>query len=255
MTSQIVLLGVAFLMTAAPLFAQDTSASKDSAYQEIQDWLRARAVKVLEEHKSEVARGSAGKQGQLKIVSLADMDAPAAVTSSVKEGIIERSRGPLLVASGTIPSTAEVVAGLANARRNDAELEQRLGYAPADVSQTPISAAELLSTEPSGAINGATSTGVSRTYRVPKVGVVILSEDDYHASGTELTVIREALNEDVNGVPAVAYSARSEDGMGKAEVRWVTAQRAYSLTLLTDDGRRIEQGQALLLQIARGMKS
>lgn len=183
------------------------------------------------------------------------MDAPVAITSRVREGIVERSRGPIQVASGAIPSTAEVVAGLANTRRSNAELEQRLGYAPADISRTPIGAAELLSTAPSGTINGATSTGVSRTYRVPKVGVVILSEDDYLASGTELTVIRETLNEDVNGVPAAAYSARSEDGMGKAEVRWVTPHRAYALTLLTDDGSRIEQGQALLLQIARGIKA
>lgn len=254
MTTKILLVAIATLMPATLLAAQTTVTAKDSADQQIHEWLKARAARALAEHNVETARGSAGQKGRLRILSLADMDAPASITSSVLAGIDERRKGPLRVPAGAIPSTTDVVGGLTATRRNSAELQQRPGPALADVSRTPLAAAERVHTAPSGSTNGGTWTGVSRTYRLPQVGVIILSEDDYHASGTELTVIRETLNEDVNGVPAIAYSARSEDGRGKADIRWVTAQRAYALTLLTDDGSRIEQDQALLLQIARGIQ-
>lgn len=251
MKAKIIALAAASFTTS--IFAQDAAEPTPHVQQEMADWTRSLALKEVEEGHSAAGRSAMAEKAQVEVISLAEMDAPAAVKANMAEGISKRSRGPLVVASGSIPSTMEVIAGLSNTRRSDAELKRRLAYTPADVSRTPIGAAELLSTEPNGTIHGATSTGLSRTYRVPKVGVVILSEDDYLASGTKLTLIREMLNTDVNGVPARSYAARSEDGRGKAELRWVTPTRSYFLTLITDDGTRIEQGEELLLQIAKGI--
>ena len=237
----------------APLFAQKAAESKPHVPQEMADGTRSLALKEVEDGRSAAGRSSFAGKGQVEIVSLAEMDAPPSVKANMEEGISKRRGGTLAVASGSIPSTAEVIATVSNTRRSDAELKRRLGYTPADISQTLIGAAELLSTEPNGTIHGTTSTGLSRTYRVPKVGVVILSEDDYLASGTKITLIREMLNTEVNGVPARSYAARSEDGRGRAELRWVTPTRSYFLTLITDDGARIEQGEELLLQIAKGI--
>lgn len=245
----------AFLLTSSS-FAQDARPSRDvpKPQPEMAEWTRSLAEKEAREGRDAAARGAAASYGHLEIITLAEMDAPAAVKENVAEGIRKRSKGTLEVAAGAIPSTAELIAGLSNVRRSESELKQRLSYAPADISRTPIAAAELLSTEPYGTIHGSKSTGVSRTYRVPKVGVIILSEDDYIASGTKLTLIRETLNKDVNGTPARSYSARSADGRGKAELRWVTPDRSYFLTLITDDGSRIEQGEELLLQVASSLR-
>lgn len=251
------ILALAAVSFATSLFAQEAVQPRQTPQvpQEMGDWTRSLALKELEEGRSAASRGTPAEQGSVDIISLADMDAPPAVKANMAKGIEKRSEGTLKVAPGIIPSTAEVIAGLSKVRRSDAELKRRLGYTPANISRTPIGAAELLGTEPNGTIHGATSTGLSRTYRVPKVGVIILSEDDYIASGTKLTLIREMLNTDVNGVPARSYTARSEDGRGRTELRWVTPKRSYFLTLITDDGARIEQGEQLLKQIASGITS
>lgn len=201
MKLKILLLAAVSVVIAAPLFAQHAAAPRTPADQQTLDWLRAGALGAAGSG-SDVTRGSPVGHGQLRIIPLSEWDAPPSITQSVAQGIMQQSKGSLTVASGAIPSTDEVIGRLSNTRRSDAELKQRLGYAPADISATPIGAAELLSTEPNGTISGGRSTGVSRAYRAPNVGVIILSEDDYHASKTEITLIRETLNEDVNGVPA-----------------------------------------------------
>lgn len=255
MKSKILLLAALCAIAAAPISAQNTAGPKDLANQEVLDWIKDKTLEAAERRSSEIAQGYEAKRGQLIIIPLAEWDAPSSVKESVERGITNRSNGAFTVEPGTIPSTEAIIGRLANTRRTDAELKQRLGYVPADLSRTPIGAAELLSTEPSGSINGATSTGVLRAYRVPNVGVIILDEINYVASGREITLIRETFNEYVNGVPARAAAYRSEDGRGQAQLNWVTPLRAYELKLYTDDGDRIEQGQALLLQIAKGLKS
>lgn len=255
MKSRIVFLTFISVFTPTLVFAQHTTPPEAPANQETLDWLKERALKSSEENNFQMARGSATREGQLIIIPLAEWDAPASAKDSVARGIANQSKGTLKAASGSIPSTDEVLGRLADTRRSDAELRQLLGYAPAEISRTPIGAAELLSTEPTGSFKEGKWTGVTRSYRVPKVGVIILEENDYIASGRVITLFRETLNENVNGTPARASASRSDDGKGQAELRWVTPQRSFTLTLYTDEGNRIEQGQALLLQIAKGIKS
>ncbi|MCC7633070.1 hypothetical protein [Stenotrophomonas rhizophila] len=248
---------LALACIASPAPAQTTVPPQPSAtlQRDMAAWTKSLAQQQATESRMAAENRMPSSQGQVEIVSLAEMDAPASIKASVAEGIKSRSRGTLDVAAGTIPSTSDVVAGLSPARRSNAELKHRLSYAPSDISRTPIGAAELLSTEPNGTVSGDRSTGVSRTYRVPNVGLVILSEDDYVASKTKHTLIRETLNTQVNGTPARSYTARSKDGRGKAELRWITSNRAYLLTLISDDGARIEDGEKLLMQIAKGISS
>ncbi len=243
-------------MLSSPVLAQDVEPPRPSPQmqRDLGDWARSLAEKeAAEARQSPAAEGS--REGRLRIVSFADWDAPASIKDNMAEGIRNRRHGPLQVAPGVLRSTSEVIAGLTRVRRSDAELRQRLSYAPADVSGTPIGTAALLSKEPSGMINGERSTGLSRGFQLPVGDIVILAEDDYHASATKLTLIREALNTEVNGTPATSYAARSNDGRGKAELRWVTPIRSYSLTLVTDEGARIQRAEKLLLKIARGIQN
>ncbi|WP_179459956.1 hypothetical protein [Stenotrophomonas sp. JAI102] len=253
MKSRVAALALACI--AAPVVAQTVVQPQpaEALQRDLAAWTHSLAEQHATESRTAAANRAPAIQGHVEIISLAELDAPASIKENMAEGIKKRSRGTLDVAAGTIPSTSEVIAGLSPVRRSDSELKRRLSYAPADISRTPIGAAELLSTEPNGTVSGDRSTGVSRVYRIPNVGLVILSEDDYLASRTKHTLIRETLNTQVNGVPARSYAARSKDGKGKAELRWITSNRAYLLTLLSDDGGHIEEGEQMLMQIAKGI--
>ncbi|ARQ90243.1 hypothetical protein [Stenotrophomonas maltophilia] len=250
---------VAILMAAfAPFaYAQGTTASPQQPRiaqddQEMSAWMRETVDRHLAENKQ---RGTIPLSNEelLEIVSLKDYSAPAEVKKKIANGIQSRSLGPLEVAEGTIPSASTLASSTHTRIRSDAELKEKLSYAPADLSRSPVGPAELLSIEPTGAISNGKSTGLIRTYRIPGSGILVLSEDDYVASQTRITLIRETLNSSVNGTPARTYSARSKDGKGKVELRWVTPQRSYWLTFITDDPTKIEFGEKLLKQVAQSI--
>jgi len=189
----------------------------------------------------------------LEIVSLKDYDASAQEKNRIASGIRLRTEGPLQVDEGKLPSASEIALGPRTRLRSDAELKEKLSYVPADLSRSSVGPAELLRLEPTGTINDGKSTGLIRTYLLPGSGVLIVSEDDYVASQTRITLIRETLNANVNGVPARAYSAMSKDGRGKAELRWVTPSRSYWLTFITDDSTQLQFGEKLLRQVAQSI--
>jgi len=134
-------------------------------------------------------------------------------------------------------------------------MERRIFHDVVSIEGTAIGAAELLSIEPTGVISRERSTGAVRTYNVPGLGIVVLSEDNYIESGTVITLVEETMNTDVNGYPARSYAARTKDGRGKAEVRWVTPTKSYWMTLVSDDGGHIEQGERTLMHVARAISS
>lgn len=244
--------GFVLLFTSFAVLASPTSGPAQAQQRAILDRVKTEAERLASEGRSATARYDSPDASFLKIYSLKDFPASEAVKSIVAAGAA-RGGGVQTVAAGKIPSTAAVIAELSPVRRSNSELERNLSYAPADLSKTPLAAAELLSTEPTGTIGGADSTGVARFFRVPNWGVVQFSEDDYLASKTRIKLIRETLNVDVNGTPARSYSVRSEDGKGLAELRWVTPTRSYGLTLISDDGSRIEAAEMMLMQIAKGI--
>lgn len=248
-------ISIGFALLSTPFFAMAGPVPGPTVAQqtEISDWMKSEVQRMVSDRRSAAATGAPEAEGALEIYSLRDFPAPQAVKDAMTAGMRGRGDGARTVAAGKIPSTSSVIANLSLVRRSNSEMTRNLSYTPADLSKTPLGAAELLSTEPTGSIHGDRSTGVSRFYRVPNVGLVEFSENDYLASRTRIKLIRETLNVDVNGTPARSYSVRSEDGKGKAELRWVTPSRSYWLTLISDDGTHIEAGEKMLMQIARGI--
>lgn len=229
--------------------AQPPPLSSSATDPAIEAWSQARAKQLIEQSKAQKAREEAPQY--LTITSLSDYPAPPAVKDNIITGIRARERGVLDSPENSIPSTSTIVANLSPAIKTESELRQLLSYTPVNISRTALKDAKLIGTNATGKITSDGATGLVRTFDVPHRGLVILSEDDYLASQTRLTIIRETLNETVNGTPARSYAARSKDGRGKAEVRWVTPQKSYWLTLITDDGSRIEEAESYLLDIAR----
>ena len=189
----------------------------------------------------------------LELVSLKDYNASVQEKNRIVSGIQLRSAGPLQVEEGPLPSASEIATGFRTRIRSGTELKEKLSYVPADLSRSPVGPAELLRIEPTGTISNGKSTGLIRTYLLPGSGVLVVSEDDYVASQTRITLIRETLNANVNGIPARAYSAMSKDGRGKAELRWVTPNRSYWLTFITDDSTQLQSGEMLLRQVAQSI--
>lgn len=215
-------------------------------------WMRETFEKRQAENKQRGLRPLTHEE-LLELVSLKDYHASVQEKNSIASGIQLRSQGPLQVAEGTLPSASAIAMGSRTRLRSDAELKEKLSYIPADLSRSPVGPAELLRVEPTGIVNDGKSTGLIRTYLLPGSGVLVVSEDDYVASQTRITLIRETLNANVNGIPARAYSAKSKDGRGKAELRWVTPNRSYWLTFITDDSAQLQSGEKLLRQVAQSI--
>lgn len=227
----------------------DPAALSPRLESEIADWLRAES----EQHAHDTAKRIGRRTGSdyLRIYPLADYPAPDSIKHHIADGMRSRSRGTIEVDAGRIPSVASIEQRLSGRVRTPAELQERLSYAPADISATPLATATLISTEPAGAVDGNRSTGLTRVYRLQDGSLISLTEDDYIASKTTLSLVKESLNTAVNGTPAYTQAVRSKDGRGESQLRWVTPERSYWLSLASDDGAHIEHGQQLLMQIAR----
>lgn len=162
--------GFALLSTSFAVLASPTSGPDQAQQRAISDRVKTEPERRASEGRSATAKYDSPDAGSLKIYSLKDFPASEAVKSTVAAAVA-RGGGAQTVAAGKIPSTAAVIAELSPVRRSNSELERNLTYAPADLSKTPLALAELLSTEPTGTINGAHSTGVARFFRVPNWGL------------------------------------------------------------------------------------
>lgn len=97
-------------------------------------------------------------------------------------------------------------------------------------------------------------TGLTRIFSFPGFGIVGLKEVDYIASQGGITFIEEAINQDVNGLPAIFIVKKSRgrgdmdslsvkkrqdrDSKGLTKLTWATDQKIYTLFInraLTDE--------------------
>lgn len=209
--------------------------------------------RIREHHSQSLRTGSTKAEGRVEMITLAEHPDSAATMAPLASGVQARTRGVIEVDNDAIPTIASLLEGVAS--RSGREMERRIFHDVVSIEGTAIRAAELLSIEPTGVISRERSTGAVRTYNVPGLGIVVLSEDNYIESGTVITLVEETMNTDVNGYPARSYAARTKDGRGKAEVRWVTPTKSYWMTLVSDDGGRIEQGERTLMHVARAISS
>lgn len=186
--------------------------------------------------------------GSLRIYPLEAYPAPEVIRAAIAKGIEERRKGVMLVPEENVPTVSDLMASLRES--GSVAKSTRLSLRPADLTSTGLSQAELLGTAPIGAGKTTGFTGVSRTYRVATLGTIELSEEDYVASGAQLILAKEALNTHVGATPAIFWAARTQTGRAMAELAWITPRRSYKMTFLTDDARRLPEGQRMLIRIA-----
>jgi hypothetical protein len=210
-------------------------------------WLHARTLQAASSEPVPAA-GCVPAPGVLKMVALAELDAPEAVKEQLRRQI-ERSRaGPVRVPDGTIPSPAGLFASLPKTKRSDAVLRQRLPSPPTNLLGTVLGVAEVIGMEPSGALEGVKSTGLTRFYRLSDVGIVAFNEENFRAPGTLIEVIAEAQNTAVNGSPAQLEMNVDGQGRGSVVLSWAAGDKAYTLTATGDSD--VERKARVLQDIA-----
>jgi len=109
-----------------------------------------------------------------------------------------------------------------------------------------LGVAELIGMEPSGALDGVKSSGLTRFYRLTDVGIVAFNEENFRVPGTTIEVIAEAQNTAVNGLPAQIDMNVDGQGRGRVVLSWAAGDKAYTLTATGDSD---VEGKARVLQV------
>lgn len=232
-----------FLLLCAALVAIAVNApASDEEADAVGRWLQQRAMHAA-------AQANPSPVGSYRIVRLADLDAPEAVKQQLRADI-ERSNGVVRVAEGGIPTQAEMLAALPRTHRSASELRHRLPQPPSRLEGSLLGPAELIGMEHSGRLDGGTSSGLSRFYRLEGVGIVEFSESNFIAAGTQIEVIAEAQNTRVNGTPAHIGKTVDSVGRTRVELAWMGGSKTYSLIATGESGSDVERNARVLHDIA-----
>jgi hypothetical protein len=175
-----------------------------------------------------------------------------AVKQHFRAEMARNGAGVIRVPNGEIPSQASMISSLPKTVRSNAELRGRLPSPPTDLQGTMLGAAELIGMEPSGALDGLKSSGLTRFYRLNGVGIVEFNEDDYRTPGTSIEVVAELQNTRVNSTPAKLERAFDDQGRSRATLVWAGENKVYTL-IATGDGD-VERKATVLQQIAAAVK-
>lgn len=111
-----------------------------------------------------------------------------------------------------------------------AEVAPKLKLSPANLGSSSLGQAVLLGATASGGYTEEGWTGLNRIFVVPKMGIVGLEEVDYIASQGGMAFIKEAINQDVNGFPAILSVKKSRSNKGLTELTWATDRKIYTLS-------------------------
>ncbi len=139
---------------------------------------------------------------------------------------------------GYVDATEDAVSYLDGAKEDKdkrlkpmAEVAPKLKVSPANLGSSPLGQAVLLGAVASGGHTEEGWTGLNRIFVVPKLGLVGLDEVDYIASQGGAAFIKEAINQDVNGFPAMLSVQKSRSNKGMTELTWATKQKIYTLSI------------------------
>lgn len=129
------------------------------------------------------------------------------------------------------------------------EVAPTLKILPANIVNSKLSQATLLGAIASGGYTDEGWTGINRIFVVPKLGLIGLEEVDYVASGGGFAMIKEAINQDVNGNPAILRIKQSQSQKSLSELTWTTDRKIYTLSV----NRALKTQQAIeeFLSLAR----
>jgi len=230
------------LVACIPISATTCASQVDAEADAVGQWLHQRTMQAA-------LNADTSPVGSYRIVRLADMDAPEEVKQQLRADI-KRAKSVVQVVEGNIPTHVEILAAVPRTQRSASELRQRLPQPPSRLDATLLGPAELIGMEPSGALVGAKSSGLSRFYRLEGVGIVEFSENNYLAAGMQIEVIAEAQNTEVNGKPANLGKAVDGAGRTRVELAWTGDSKTYSLIATGEPGSDVERNARVLHDIA-----
>jgi len=112
------------------------------------------------------------------------------------------------------------------------ETQGKLKMKPASIQGKEFESAgmRLLGAATSGTLTPEGWTGLTRLFVARGIGVVMLEEIDYVAAGGGLMMIKEAINEDINGRPAILRVKKGQGGKALTELTWATDNKIYTLS-------------------------
>jgi len=138
---------------------------------------------------------------------------------------------------GFVDSTEEAVSYLDKAKQNKDkrlksmdEVGPKLKIVPANIASSALENANFLGATASGGHTEEGWTGLDRIFVVPKLGIVGLNEIDYIESQGGMAFIEEAINQEVNGSPAILRVKQSRSKKGLTELTWATDRKIYTLS-------------------------
>ncbi|MBL1260478.1 MAG: hypothetical protein COB33_008105 [Thiotrichaceae bacterium] len=159
---------------------------------------------------------------------------------------------------GYIDVTEDAVSYLDRAKENKEKRlkpmidgSSKLKIMPANLDASPLRQATLLGASASGGYTEDGWTGLNRIFIVPKLGIVGLEELDFLASEGGMAFIEEAINQDVNGYPAILSVKQSRSKKGLSELTWATDRKIF--TLSTNRALKTQKSIDQFIDIARSI--
>lgn len=102
---------------------------------------------------------------------------------------------------------------------------------PANLQMTPFAQMTAMGAIPAGTYTPEGWTAVQRVFAAPELGLIGLEEIDYVAAGGGLLMIKEAVNEDINGFPGIRRVKKSNSNKSITELTWATNRKIYTLSM------------------------
>lgn len=128
-----------------------------------------------------------------------------------------------------------------------------LAITPSELSGPVFERGKLKGAMASGGHTKSGWTGVTRLYQFPQLGLVKLEELDYIASGSGVVVVKEFINDDVDGNIATYMVKKSLSGKSLSELTWFTENKMFVLSvsgLIKKDDKRY----GLLVELAKEIR-
>lgn len=238
------------VLIAGALLSPSSHAAQDDV-DAVGQWLSNRAMQSALQDSGPGPRGSE-TEGTFRVIPLSELEAPEEVKQHFRAEMARSRAGVKRVAKGEIPSQAEMIASLPKVVRSNAELRGRLPSPPTNLQGSLLGVAELIGMEPSGALDGLSSTGLTRFFRLDGVGIVEFNEDNFRIPGTTIEVIAELQNAKVNHTPAQLERISDDQGRSRASLVWAGESKFYTL-IATGEGD-VQRKVEVLRQIAAAVK-
>lgn len=141
-----------------------------------------------------------------------------------------KSRGYVDVTEDEVSYLDKLKADVDKRLKPMTEVAPTLKVDPANLGSSPLRLAVLLGAVAEGAYTEEGWTGLTRLFVVPTFGLVGLEESDYVAGRGGVAFTKEAINQEVNGFPAVLVVQQSRSNKGLTELSWATDRKDYTLS-------------------------